>query len=142
VNILKVVLLVAAVGAGYHQWSKYASTRSDSEGTRSESNGFVSVAMPPGAKRHTVLVFAPKNCPSEAAQRANHLAETLEGLGVPVQRSDHFSLEAASPSKEERERLTRTVAVLKGAIPAVFIDGMGASNPSVEAVLAQYNGTQ
>jgi hypothetical protein len=45
-------------------------------------------------------------------------------------------------SAEERARIEHTVAVLNGDIPAVFVNGMGKSNPSAEEVAEVYRRTQ
>jgi hypothetical protein len=141
VNILKLLLFVAVVAGGYHQWNKnkQAQAAAQSEASSSSSvsaNGFISVAMPGGSKPGVVMIFAPENCPSDAAQRADHLAERLSGMGIPVQRSSHYSSSTTNATDEDRARLDRALTVLNGEIPAVFINGMGKANPSAEDVAA------
>ncbi len=40
-------------------------------------------------------------------------------------------------SAEQQAQLQRTVAVLNGGIPAVFFNGMGKANPTLDEVVAQ-----
>ncbi|WP_242100256.1 hypothetical protein [Stutzerimonas stutzeri] len=95
------------------------------------------MAMPGGARSGVVMVFAPVNCPSDAARRADELAAGLTRMGIAVQRSSHFSTETTNPSAEQQAQLQRTVAVLNGGIPAVFFNGMGKANPTLDEVVAQ-----
>lgn len=149
-NIVKVMLLLAAGGAAYHHWHK-PDVAQDTDGAtvnarvsatanamaHEASRGFVPAAMPSGFRHGVVVVLAPENCPSEDAQRAASLASDLERKGIRVQRSSSFSAEATNPTAQQRERLNRSVAILNGPIPAVFVNGMGKSNPSVDDVVAQ-----
>ncbi|HBZ98339.1 MAG TPA: hypothetical protein DEO97_02980, partial [Pseudomonas sp.] len=75
--------------------------------------------------------------PSDAARRADELAAGLTRMGIAVQRSSHFSTETTNPSAEQQAQLQRTVAVLNGGIPAVFFNGMGKANPTLDEVVAQ-----
>ncbi len=45
--------------------------------------------------------------------------------------------ETTNPSAEQQAQLQRTVAVLNGGIPAVFFNGMGKANPTLDEVVAQ-----
>jgi asparagine synthetase A len=83
------------------------------------------------------MVFAPVNCPSDEARRADELAAGLSRMGIAVQRSSHFSTETSNPNAEQQAQLQRTVAVLNGGIPAVFFNGMGKANPTLDEVVAQ-----
>lgn len=141
-NIVKLLLLLAVIGAGYHQWGRHKDAQAFASEAQGGSNGFVSVLMPSGARSGVVLVLAPENCPSEDAQRAASLADRLESLGIPVQRSNHFSSEVSNPTADQRDRLNRAVAVINGEVPAVFVNGMAKSNPSLEEVVAQYKGAK
>lgn len=48
----------------------------------SYSRGFVTIPMPDGLPSESIVIFAPKNCPSDAARRAKRLAEFLEEKGI------------------------------------------------------------
>lgn len=142
-RIVTLLLLAGLAGGAYYQWNKReaasaaASTEGSGHPAAPSPSGFVSVAMPGGAKPGTVLVFAPENCPSEDAQRANDLVDRLGRRGIPAQLSSHFQSATTNPTAEDQARMERTVRVLNGEIPAVFVNGMGKANPSYEDVLAE-----
>ena len=138
-HLLKILLVIAALGGAYNFWVDW-STPSYAEVVAQigSDNGFVPILPPDGAKADTVYVMAPKNCPSDAAQRAQQLAAGLESRGIPVERSDHFRAAVSDPTAEEREALKRTQAVLNGAIPMVVVNGVASANPSVDQVEAEY----
>lgn len=131
-NLIKLLLLVAIAGGGYHYWKKHSVER-DLVAATSEG-GFVSVPMPDGMSPHGVVVFAPENCPSDAAQRAYALVSDLGSRGVPVSRADAASFDNL-PDAATAERV-RTV--MSGQVPIVFVNGKAKSNPSVEEVVSEY----
>lgn len=131
-NLIKLLLLIAIAGGGYHYWKKHSVER-DLAATASEG-GFVSVPMPDGMSPHGVVVFAPENCPSDAAQRAYALVSDLGGRGVPVSRADAASFDNL-PDAATAERV-RTV--MGGQVPIVFVNGKAKANPSLEEVLSEY----
>ncbi|ABP81110.1 conserved hypothetical protein [Stutzerimonas stutzeri A1501] len=136
-SLTRVLFLAAVLGLGYKLWSGHQQEAQLQAGTASSPSGFVPVAMPGGARSGVVMVFAPVNCPSDAARRADELAAGLTRTGIAVQRSSHFSTETTNPSAEQQAQLQRTVAVLNGGIPAVFFNGMGKANPTLDEVVAQ-----
>lgn len=98
--------------------------------------------MPDGAKANTVLILAPVDCPSDAAQRADALSEELARLGIPNIRSSSYSSNITDPTEEQKAGVERAVSVLNGEIPAVFINGMAKANPTVEEVAFEYERTR
>lgn len=141
-NFLKFLLVIAAIGLGVHVWQGQAK-RNALAAVQSESpSGFLPIVMPDGAAANTVLILAPENCPSDAAQRADALAEQLGRRGIPHRRSSSYSSAIQNPSQEQRANLERTAFVMNGEIPAVFVNGMGKANPSVEEVIAEYERTR
>ncbi len=136
-SLTRVLFIAAVLGLGYKLWSGHQQEALLQAGTASSLSGFVPVAMPGGARSGVVMVFAPVNCPSDAARRADELAAGLTRMGIAVQRSSHFSTETTNPSAEQQAQLQRTVAVLNGGIPAVFFNGMGKANPTLDEVVAQ-----
>jgi len=139
-----ILLLVLGLAGGYNWWVK-RTTVDDSVAnlaSHRDSDGFVSVEMPGGTPRNTVLVLAPPNCPSEQAQRAEALVQALQAQGIPVQRGSSISFDLMDPSAEQRAALDRTVEVFKQGAPAVFINGMGMSNPNLAQVAAVYEKTR
>lgn len=136
----RLLILLAALGFGFHLWQQHqrAGTLTSAQAS---PGGFVPAAMPDGASPGTVLILAPVNCPSDAAQRADALAAALTRMGVPNVRGDRFALNFSNPSDEERAAADRAVAVLNGTIPAVFVNGMAKANPSAEEVAEEYRRT-
>ena len=137
---MTLLLIVAALAGGYNWWSKRAPSTDMT--AAAEAGGFIPVEMPSGTPRNMVLVLAPPNCPSEEAQRAETLIRELTDIGIPVRRGDSFSFDLTNPTAEQRAAVDRTVAVFKQGAPAVFINGMGMSNPSTSQVLAIYRTTR
>ena len=145
-QLLKLVLAVAVLGYGYHAWHVHkngdATLATTSARSAPGSSGFMPVAMPEGSSRNTVLILAPINCPSSDAKRADVLAESLTRRGIPNIRSSSYSLRIANPSEAEQANMKRAGDVLGGGIPAVFVNGMGKSNPSIDEVAAEYARTR
>jgi hypothetical protein len=139
-GIVRFLVLLAIVWFGVHWWQGRDSSPAVSE--EESPNGFVSVAMPDGTPPNTVVILAPINCPSAAAQRADALAEQLTRRGIPNIRSSHFSASSADPSPEHRSRLDRSVTILNGEVPAVFVNGLAKSNPLADEVISEYARTR
>jgi hypothetical protein len=97
-------------------------------------HGFIDIPLPDGQSGHHVVIFAPANCPSDAAQRAEALARRLDDAGIPYTRSQNASFSALS-SQDEANRVT---AVMNGPIPVVFVRKRARANPEAEAVVAEY----
>ena len=142
-HMLKLLVLVCGLLFSFHWWQTHDIAKHRHANIAQESpNGFTPVAMPDDAKDNTVLVFAPVNCPSKEAQRADALADGLTRQGIPNRRSSHFSLNFNQPTDEQQAAIKRTTAVLNGSIPAVFINGMAKSNPTLDEVVAEYRRTR
>jgi hypothetical protein len=132
------LMLVCGLYGGYQMWSQHRA------GTAAgpSANGFVPVEMPGGASRNAVLVLAPRNCPSEQAQRTEALVQALAARGIPVTRSASMSFDVANPTPEQVAGIKRAVEVFKRGAPAVFVNGMAMSNPSADQVIAEYRATR
>lgn len=141
-SLLKWLVVVCALGFGYHLWSEHKAAQELAGLEQSSPGEFVPTAMPSDARPGTVLILAPVNCPSVAAKRADALAEKLGGMGIPTMRSNHFSANISNPSEDDKASLKRAAAVLSGDMPAVFVNGMGKANPSVQEVVAIYQRTR
>ena len=141
-SFLKLLMLIGVLGFAYHQWDAHQQAKMLATYAQASPGGFIPTAMPDEAKPGTVLILAPVNCPSDAAQRADHLADQLGRMGIPTLRSSHFSASVSNPSDEAQANLQRATSVLNGTIPAVFINGMGKANPSVDEVVAEYKRTK
>jgi len=131
-KVLPVLAVIAVAGVGYHYWDK-----NKADDVVPSPNGFVPVAMPDDSRPNTVIILAPLNCPSDAAQRAESLSERLTSSGIPNVRSDSFT-----SSDADQQRVDRTLKVLNGEIPAVFVNGMAQSNPTAEQVVAEFRRTR
>ena len=131
-NLIRFLLLIAIAGGGYHYWKQHKVER-DLAAVTSEG-GFVSIPMPDGMNPHGVVVFAPENCPSDAAQRAYALVSDLGGRGMPVSRADSASF-GDLPDAATAERIR---AVMNGEVPIVFVNGKAKANPSLDEVVAEY----
>lgn len=98
--------------------------------------GFIDIPLPDGQSGHHVVIFAPANCPSDAAQRAEALARRLDDAGIPYTRSQNARFSSLS-SQEEAARVT---SVMNGPIPVVFVRKRARANPDADAVVAEYRG--
>ncbi len=100
---------------------------------------FVNLPTPSGHSGMGVIVFAPANCPKAAGQRADDMMSRLASSGIPATRARdaNFSTEGMSP-----QAIQDLNSVMAGTLPAVFVNGTGKANPSVEEVLAQYRRTK
>jgi hypothetical protein len=137
VSFVRSFLITALVGAGgVHLWHVHERAVIDRALLASaDSNGFVSVVMPPGALPDTVVVLAPLNCPSAQAKRADAMATQLTQMGIPIRRSNNYS--ATIFNRDQMPLLTRTNAVWGGEIPIVIINGMAKANPTVDEVTSE-----
>lgn len=139
-NLLKFLIVIGLAGYGYHWWSGKSAVEREARAT--SPTGFVSVAMPDGARTNTVIILAPLNCPSDAAQRADSLASQLTQAGIPNTRSNSYSASIADPTTEQTAAIQRAVKVIKGEVPAVFVNGMAKANPSFDEVVSEYRRTK
>ena len=141
VTFIKLLLLLAIGGVGYQYWQGHkaaggslASVFGDDAAVVASAAGFVPVPMPDGMSPHGVVVFAPENCPSDAAQRAYALISDLGGRGVPVVRASAANFSSLADAETQQ----RVLSVMNGPIPIVFVNGKAKANPSVQDVLAEY----
>jgi hypothetical protein len=139
-RLLKILIVLACLFGAYRWWDGEERSR-ELEAIASQ-NGFVPVEMPMGAPAHTVLVLAPPNCPSDEAKRAEALVRALTDQGVPVKQDSAMSFEITNPTDEQEAGVERAVAVFNSGAPAVFINGMGMSNPTAAQTIAEYRKTR
>ena len=139
-RLLKILIVLACLFGAYRWWDGKERSR-ELEAIASQ-NGFVPVEMPIGAPAHTVLVLAPPNCPSDEAKRAEALVRALTDQGVPVKQDSAMSFEITNPTDEQEAGVERAVAVFNRGAPAVFVNGMGMSNPTAAQTIAEYRKTR
>jgi hypothetical protein len=137
VNALKLFVALVLVGLAYQYWNKHhhGSEAASSAMSAESRNGFVSLPPVTGASTTAVLIVAAENCPEEAAQRADRLAEQLARNGVAVSRLHNvsFNIPNADPSVADR-----VMSVMNSELPIVFVRGKAKSNPTLEEVTAEY----
>jgi hypothetical protein len=139
-----IVLVVLGLAGGINWWLKRAPADPAQVSIPADidKGAFIPVEMPGHTPVNTVLVLAPPNCPSERAQRADALVRALQAQGIPVTRGSSVDFSLTNPTAEQRAAVDRTVAVLRQGAPAVFINGMGMSDPSFAQVAAIYEQTR
>jgi hypothetical protein len=119
--------LIFAVGisyAGYHHWQV-------------GRQPFLEVPTMDNVAPGQVVVFAPENCPSKKARRADELAHQLNAGGVPAVRTHHVSFVSPEKSPALYANLN---TVMDGDLPIVFVKGRGKGNPSFDQILSEYRG--
>lgn len=146
-NVVKTCLAVGVVVSGLCLWSVYApaggisavggkvAKRLDA-GKAGGSHGFIEIPAPDGQTSRGIVIFAPSNCPSDAAQRAEALARHLSAQGVPYVRSEH----AEFGNLASQDEVSKVMAVMNGSVPVVFVNGKAKANPTPEEVVAEYRG--
>jgi hypothetical protein len=138
-RLLTLILLLAGLAGAYRWWD--GNSNRDLDGIANQ-NGFVPVQMPDGAPRHSVLILAPPNCPSDEAERAEALVQDLAEQGIPVTKGSSISFSLTAVTAEQRAGVERAVEVFNEGAPAVFINGMGMSNPTAAQAAAEYRRTR
>jgi hypothetical protein len=148
-NVIKTGMVLAVAALAALAWREYGPeggvealagqasgkvVASASDGGGSSSQGFVDMPLPDGQSGSGVVIFAPVDCPSDAAQRADALAQYLSAQGVPYVRSQNANF----GSLNSQEEANRVMAVMEGGIPVVFVRSRAKANPSPEAVVAEY----
>ena len=134
------MVVIVAVAAFWTSCRSGGTSGKDDGGNASDveigdpSSEFVSIPMPDGLPQSGIVIFAPKNCPSDAARRAERLTGFLKERGIGVTRAQSASYNSLT-SKEEAERV---MAVMNGDIPIVYVNGRAKANPTPEEVEAEY----
>jgi hypothetical protein len=139
-NILKLLIALAFAGFAYQYWTKHhqGGEVAASAGSAESHNGFITLPAVIGASTTAVLVVAAENCPEEAAQRADRLAEQLARHGVPVSRLHNVSFNIPNGDSSVAERV---MSLMNSGLPIVFVRGKAKSNPTLEEVTAEYKAT-
>ncbi len=137
-SLSAVVLALAAICLAPKVWHAHQRAAFQREvGPLADSNGFIPVRMPDGAERGTVLILAPRNCPSTQARRADALAGELTRAGIPNRRTAMYSIARATP--EDRPSISRALDLVRlDRAPVVMIGGRAKANPTTEEVVAEY----
>jgi hypothetical protein len=135
-KMLSALFIVGAAVGGYHLVSQHHAA-----GVRrqvladSDVNGFLEVPMPANQQSDTIYVVAAQNCPHEAAQRADQLAQKLGAKGLPVNRTSQVSF---NPRGIDAATLERLKVVMESPLPLVFVRGRAASNPDADQVVSEF----
>lgn len=136
----RLLLVLALVALVWHFWHQHSEQHAITSAM--DEHGFLPVPMPENADTETVLIFAPKNCPKEGAQKAAWLAEQLTARGIPNQLTSQYRAENLEPTDENLAAFKRLDVVMRGDIPITLVNGKGKANPSLEEVIAEYQSSQ
>jgi len=137
-NVLKLLIVLAIVGAGYHHWESSSGPSGPASAAASRSTtGFVALPRAEGQSDRAVFVVAAQDCPEEDAQRADRLAEDLDRKGIPVVRTHNVSFRFEGGDAGQAAAVS---AVMRGPLPIVFVRGRAKANPSLADVMAEYGG--
>ncbi len=135
--VLSLSLSLLACGDDDSNSSEHADSQAQGVG------GFVASRLPDDMKvKNTVFIFAPQHCPKAAGRRADALERQLKSQGLKVKRKSQFRYEASNMSQKEMDEMDKTMEIMRGEVPIVFVNEYGKDNPSVEEVLAIYQATQ
>ncbi|MBI2307028.1 MAG: hypothetical protein HYU78_06955 [Rhodocyclales bacterium] len=132
-RIIKLMLLAGLVGGGWQYWNKQQTAAADVAAV--SPSGFVALAVPDGGSATEVLILAPENCPSDAARRADDLADDLARQRIRVRRAHSVNFSIENGDANVTRRLQQ---VLNGEPPVVFVGNRGKANPTLAEVLAEY----
>lgn len=102
------------------------------------SSGFIAIPMPDGMSSRGVVIFAPRNCPSDAARRAQALGEYLSTRNIAYVRTDAANYDNLASQDE----VSSVMSVMNGPIPVVYVNGKAKSNPTPQEVEAEYRGSR
>ena len=128
------LLLLFAAAVGVYQWYDKRSAAKALAAAQSEY-GFVDLPPASTGASTPVVVVAAQNCPEDAAQRADRLADDLSRQGVPVARTHNVSFTIPNGDPGAVGRIN---AVMNGPLPIVFVRGRAKANASLDEVLAEY----
>jgi hypothetical protein len=133
-NLVKVLLVVAAAVGAYNDWREDGTGGLACHAARSTS-GFATLPAVRGQSPAAVLVVAAEDCALEDAQCADRLADDLSRNGVRVVRVHHVGFDLAGGDSGDTERIN---AVMTGTLPIVFVRGRAKANPTLDEVLAEF----
>jgi hypothetical protein len=140
-SFIKILIVLGLAGFGYQYWTKHREGQpmmaSTSSAGSASSNGFVLLPGTSTTASSAVQVIAAEDCPEEAAQRANSLAEQLSSKGIPVTRTHSISFTVTSGDPADAQRIS---SIMSGELPIVLVRGKARSNPSLDEVIAEYRG--
>jgi len=135
---IKLMLVLAVPIVAYQFWTTHQQEQQQRIAAVAASpNGFVPLPAVAGADPRQVIVFAPENCPSDAAQRSDAMARDLMNKSIPTMRSHDVTFTGA-PEPGVQDRLN---AVMNGELPIVIVNGKGKANPTLDQVVAEYMAT-
>lgn len=92
-----------------------------------------------------VIIYAPINCPSTTAQKADYLANELKRLKIPYSRINRFttSADAGQITKEQWQAFSKKInELLNQSGPKVFIKGKLKADPTLDEIISEYDATK
>ena len=78
-----------------------------------------------------------RNCPEAAAQGADSLVAELAHKGIPVER--RYGISFTMQGDVDNEVMGRISTLMNGLLPLVLVNGRAQTNPSLEAVMAEFH---
>lgn len=143
-NVLKTMTVVGVVIGGLVLWDAFKPEGGlravvDTVGAKASrgtggAGEFAAIPLPDGVSAQGVVIFAPENCPSEAAQRARQLASHLSAQRIPYRETSSADFSTLSSQDEAN----RVMSVMNGPVPVVYVNGRAKANPTPEEVVAEY----
>ena len=148
--LVKLLFFAGLAWFGWHMWNKTQADLALQAAAEAaavaesgvDDNGFVHTGYVDASERDVVLVLRPDNCPSEQAQRARALDQELTRRGIPHTVGNSMSITDDNPTQESVDDHNRAMKVFNQGAPVVYINGMGASNPTADEVVAEYRRTK
>ena len=86
------------------------------------------------AKNQKVVIMSPPNCPSDEAQRARALGDSLARAGIPHEMKSEIGFSFDNP--DDVARVNKYMNNI--ANPLVLVRGWARGNPTADQVIAQY----
>ena len=143
-NVLKTLTVVGAVIGGLVLWDAFKpeggmkavveNIGAKASPGKDGASEFVAIPLPDGVSAQGVVIFAPENCPSEAAQRARRLVGHLSTQRIPYRETSNADFSTLS----SQEEANRVMSVMNGPVPVVYVNGRAKANPTPEEVVAEY----
>jgi len=136
-SAIKFLIVAIVVYVGYALWQKHHERVEAAEiAAITDNRGFIEFAPPDGGKRQEVMIVAAQNCPHEAAQRADALAQEMAERNMRYVRTS--SITFTPPPDFDDAYVRRHNRVMNQDLPLVFVNGRVKSNPDLDEVIAEY----
>lgn len=148
--IFVLIIIVAAFGYYKYQDQLNESVQGTNQPTydlvldiekRTNSNGFIDIPFNI-LENEGVTIFAPLNCPSERAKKADKLTSQLKNWNIPVLRTDTYTINMNidNLTNKQRAELNQFMnQVMNQPGPIVIVNSHVKSNPSLHDIVNEYD---